>query len=466
MNNEELPLKDKDRLLELFNTSLKLFDVNHNLLNNYLTNELNLSTFERKCILIGGLLDKREIYDLKSKLNQLLYSHGLKENYYYNPLLKIFKEIHIEQVDTENLLKVFFEKLENYIDTIRDIPLAEYTLIFPINLNFKGGIPLQFLQKNNDIDIQLIPYSIFNKNYLGLIREYLKTRYGERRGGITDYNQEIFDLIKKCNHRDNHFFVAKVHARNIAFAVNKVVDNIEINAGLYNLIIYYQTRVIRFGGDPFEKSIGDTDMPIIYIFNNGGCKAILFSTYEIPRKIISIDFNQLNNIFRVISSIQQFKSVKLKTLLYDAFVKYYIALKTSKYSVSFLIFWNIIEQLLLKKGDTKLIEIIKRLKSTYPESEENKKDIVDRIDRIYEKRNLFVHESTDKITRHDRDFAQGLVEHLIIFFIDLGIEFDDIGMLEFFYQNLRKPLNIVQKESQVLKFLEDIKFRDSQGEDS
>lgn len=462
MNDKELPLRDKERLLELFNTTFRLFDVNHNLSNNYLTNELNLSTFKSKCILIGVLLDKRENYDLKGKLNHLLYSHGLKENYYYNPLLEIFKEIHIEQIDTENLFKVFFEKLENYIKTIRDIPLSEYILIFPINLNFKGGIPLQFLQKKNDIDVQLVPYSFFEKDYLELIKEYLRTKYGERRRVIPDYEQEIFDLIQKCNHRDTHFFIAKVHARNIAFAVRKVVDNIEVNAGLYNLVIYYRMGVVRFGGDPFEKSIGDINMPIIYIFNNGECKTIMFSTYELPRRTISINFNQLNDIIRLLSSIQQFKSEKLKTLLYDAFAKYYNALITSKYSVSFLMFWNILEKLLLKNGDTKLTEIIKRLKSTYPDSEENKKEIVDRIDRVYKKRNLFVHESIDKITRHDRRFVKSLVEHLIIFFIDFGNEFNNIGMLEFFYQNLRKPLNVLQRESQVLILLEDIKSRDSE----
>ncbi|KKM82412.1 hypothetical protein LCGC14_1319900, partial [marine sediment metagenome] len=47
-------------------------------------------------------MDKREIFNLKTKLNELLFSHGLKENYYYNPLVNIFKEIHKERIDSEN----------------------------------------------------------------------------------------------------------------------------------------------------------------------------------------------------------------------------------------------------------------------------------------------------------------------------------------------------------------------------
>jgi len=460
--NEELKLKDKERLLELFDATLSLFNENHDLVNNFLTGELNLSSFERKSILIGALLDKKENFNLKTKLDILLYSHGLKENYYYNPLLKIFKEIHKERFDSENLFNVFFEKLENYLKSIKDITIYEYILVFPINIDFKSGIPIRFLKKNMDIDIKLVPYSIYNKDYLGPIIEYLHTKYGDRRELIPEYNQELYKLIEKYNHRDNQFFIAKVFARNILFSVKKVSRNIDINIGLYNLLLYYQMDVISFGGDPFEKSIGAINNPIVYVFNNEECKAIMFSTYEKPKRNEKIDFNILNSIVELINYIQKFKSGKLKTLLYDAFINYYAAIRTSEYSVSFLIFWNIIERLFLKKSGTKLMEIINRLKAIYPDSIKEKKDIEERIDMLYKKRNLFVHEAIDKITRHDRSFAKSLVEHLIMSFINFAIEIEDIGMLEFFYQNLRKSSNVLQREAHILKLLEDIKSKDTE----
>ncbi len=43
--NEELKLKDKERLIELFDTILSLFNENHDLIDNFLTGELNLSNF-------------------------------------------------------------------------------------------------------------------------------------------------------------------------------------------------------------------------------------------------------------------------------------------------------------------------------------------------------------------------------------------------------------------------------------
>ncbi len=364
--NEELKLKDKERLIELFDTILSLFNENHDLIDNFLTGELNLSNFERKSILIGELLDKREIFNLKTKLNELLFSHGLKENYYYNPLVNIFKEIHKERIDSENLFNVFFEKLENYLKSIEDIAISEYIIIFPINLGFKSGIPIRFLKKNKDINIKLIPFSIYNKDYLGAIIEYLDTKYGARREVIPEYNQQLYKLIEKYNHRDNQFFLTKVSARNILFAVKKVSHNIDINAGLYCLVCYYFVDVTSFGGDPFEKSIGNIDTPIAYIFNKGECKEILFSTFEIPNWSEAIDFYKLNTIVNLIDNIQKFKSEKLKMLLYNAFFNYYSAIRTSEYSVSFLKFWNIIEQLLLKNSGTKLIEIINRLKLNDP----------------------------------------------------------------------------------------------------
>lgn len=110
--------------------------------------------------------------------------------------------------------------------------------------------------------------------------------------------------------------------------------------------------------------------------------------------------------------------------------------------------------------------MVKRLKSIYPDTEENKKDILERIDLLFKKRNLFVHEAIDKITEHDRNFIKGIVEDLIMFFINFGAEFDDIDQLIFLYQNLRKPLRTLQKESQVLELLEKIKSESTENDNN
>lgn len=113
--------------------------------------------------------------------------------------------------------------------------------------------------------------------------------------------------------------------------------------------------------------------------------------------------------------------------------------------------------LLLKKSEITLAEITKRLISTYPDNEPAKKDLTELIDILYKKRNLFVHESEDIITSDDRDFMKIIVEHVILILENLRLEFDDIGSLKFFYQNLRKSLRTIKKEFKVLEMLERIK---------
>ena len=87
----------------------------------------------------------------------------------------------------------------------------------------------------------------------------------------------------------------------------------------------------------------------------------MLEKYEAKESVAeAIDFYKLNTIVNLIDNIQKFKSEKLKMLLYNAFFNYYSAIRTSEYSVSFLKFWNIIEQLLhdIRKEKT----IVKRFK--------------------------------------------------------------------------------------------------------
>lgn len=121
----EIKLEDKERIYELIKTSLELFKgSNQQLGNNYITGELNLTIFKRKSLLFGKLLDKEGNYNLKSKLNNLQFSHGLKDNRYFNPLHDNLKEIKQEQISDDELLKVFLEKLDAYLETIKNKPLT------------------------------------------------------------------------------------------------------------------------------------------------------------------------------------------------------------------------------------------------------------------------------------------------------------------------------------------------------
>ena len=458
----ENTLKDKERICELIKTSLGLFKgPKCQLGDNFLTGELNSTIFERKSLILGKLLDKRTNYNLKKKLKKLKYSHGLKDNRYVNPLREIVKEMKQEQIIDDNLLKKFFKKLDIYLETIKNKPLIVYTLIYPINLNFKDGIPVKFLQKHKDIYIRLVPRI---HDYSRKIWDYINDNYPEDTTGL-DRNREVRDLFNACNRRGTHYFIVKVYARNIGFAVKKSSEDLEINVGLYAFALYYGIRKISFDMGPFPSEHGITKirLPLVYVLLNDECKNILFTFYEKLSTPKDLSLETLRLIADTISIIQDTKNKKLYSILIEAFSYYYDALKTSSYSISFLKFWNIIERLLLNEAGITLTEIITRLKSTYPDTEPTKKDLESIIDLLYQKRNKLVHESKDSIRSDDRDLMKSMVEHVILTLLNLRLEFDNIGMLAFFYQNLRKPLRVIKDEFKVLEILEKIKSRENQS---
>lgn len=295
------------------------------------------------------------------------------------------------------------------------------------------------------------------RDYLGTINEYANNNYP--RDEILDRNEKVRKLLRDCNQSHMHFFIVNIRARNVGFALSKALCDLGSNVGLYSFAKHYGSGMMYLSFEPFpsEISITKIQMPLVYVIENNVCNDILFTYYEkftTPKKI---SLRELNFITNIISLFLCMKNEKLQLLLIEAFNYYYDALRASKYSIAFLNFWNIVERLLLKRTETTLKEIIKRLKSMYPDQEPTKNDTENLIDILYEKRNLFVHESKDTITSDDRDYMKHMVEHVIITLFNLRMKFDDIGMLEFFYQNLGKPLRIIRKEFNVLELLEKIK---------
>lgn len=253
--------------------------------------------------------------------------------------------------------------------------------------------------------------------------------------------------------------MVKYYARNVDFAVKKASNDLGSNIGLYLFAKLEGRSVMHLEPGPFpsEHSIAIVRMPVVYVFENEKCKHILFTFYEKISRSQDILLRDLKNIIEILSIIKKVKNRKLKILIIETFGYYYDALKSTKYSLAFMNFWNIIERLYLKTNEITLKEVVTRLKSTFSEDITNRNDIVRLIDVLFRKRNLYVHESKDTITSEDRDYLKSIIEHVIFTLLNLCIEFDDIGMLEFFYQNLGKPLRIIKKEFKILKLLERLK---------
>ncbi|TFG16176.1 MAG: hypothetical protein EU533_09280, partial [Promethearchaeota archaeon] len=403
-----LNLKDEQQIFELIKSSLDLFKgPNFQLGNNYLTGELNSSTFERKSYLLGNLLDEKRNYNLKLKLKCLRYSHGLKENRYFNVFSDIMRDLKRSHKSNEDLLHQFFQRLDKYLESIRQKPIFGYKLIFPINLNFKKGVLVEFLQRNRDLKIKLVD----NINeYYPTIWEYINQHYPSN--GLPERNENVRNLLSSCHGFNIHYFIVESHARNVSFAVKQASRELGANLGLYLFVQLEGRGILHLSPGPFpsEHSMTKVRMPVVYVIQNQVCEFILFKFYEKFSNPQDISLQDLKNIAGDISFINKIKNSKLRLLLYEAFNYYYDALTSTKYSTAFMSFWNIIEMLFLKSKDLTLKTIVHHLKSTFPEGTDNKKDMEQLIDIMLRKRNLYVHESKDTITSEDRDYLKIIVE--------------------------------------------------------
>ena len=413
----------------------------HNLENQY----YRVLRIESK--LIGKLLDRKEIFNFRCKLDGLKYSHGLKENYYINPLSDIFRNLISNKCFHLDTLNQFYDKINQYISSIKNKKLIKYTLIFPVKIKFIERFPHSFLSYKKKPYFTLKSFRDLNVNYFTQIYEYTNENYDERY--LLNNEREEKELIQNSINSNYLYFIGDIYARNITYAVKQISRDIEINLGIYIYVIQGYHTIERWGGDPFEKSISELILPLVFVFEDKSLEKILYSTYRIPEEY-KLSLKNIEIIEDIINDLNKIKNRKLKKLIFNAFEKYYSALKESKYSACFIQLWNVIELLLLNNPELKEKEIIKRLKSIFREGWELKKDYDEMIDLIYQKRNLLVHESEDKITEVDRNFIKRLVDVLLEVSINICLKVKNIQTLEFYYQNLRKPVRILKQEKEIL----------------
>ena len=401
--------------------------------------------------IIGNLLEKKRLFDFGAKLDNLHYDFYPKSNNYLilNSVLKKIKySYNLDKLifrDILNELNQYFKELK-----IKN-PIKKYVLVFPINLIFKNSVLNDFIIYKKDVKIKLEDYNYFIKNFELKINKFQEEKYN-----IYQHKNEI-NMIKAIKNSNYMYFVVELHARNAYYASKKAFKNISLNMGIYTFIKYAYKSFIKLGGNPFEKKISKIDTPLVFIFKESELETILFSTYIIPIRSEKMSSKEITLIKSIKDSIMNIKHMKLSNIAKESFGKYFIAITDSNISSTFLKFWNILEFLLLKNAEMSEKQMIKRLKSMYREDLETKNEEWMMIDYLYNKRNLFVHESLDTINEDDRNFIKEKVDFLIEYFMILAKEMENVGMIEFLYDNIRKPLRIIEEELNVLSYIKNEK---------
>jgi len=435
--------RNSERLLELIRSIFELYDENGQLINEYSEN------FKHKVILMTNILRDQSIFGLSSKLKRLKFR--AKETFYYEWGNEVFKNLRENYNIKSITLESFFQELDKYLDSIENRVLEEYVIIVPINIDFKNNLPQNLFDLPKNIQISLENYNFFSKNYSRKIFDFIEMKY-ER---YVDKN--ILNLLHNIKYRKCSYIVIKLKARDKQYITEIVGRNIATNLGIFCFINFSLRHIMRYSRIDFiSQNIAEINAPIMIVVKNDDVNTIFFSTFENFKSFESFSEEELNSYKTIIELIENIKNTKIRFLIGEIFRLYYLALTDTAISDSFMKFWNIIEILFLKKAGITEERIKDRLKSLFKPN--FKKDFNDMIELIYSKRNFLVHEAKNIITEADRDFIKEVSEHSIDFFLVITQEVQDIGMLEFLFDNTNKPEKILIKEINILKFIKNLKF--------
>lgn len=411
----------------------------------------NRENLRIRAIVIGKLLERHKLFNFKAKLDNLKYTHSQRGNN-YTILIKVIENIHNNYKIEDLTFEILLSELNKWFSEIKkNKEIVPFLIIFPINLNFRDAIPIHLITHKNDIKIKIVSYHEFHSKYYGDIYNY-KTRKFHH---LTDKQQiNIINEVTKSNYS---YFILEIYGRNIYYAIKHGARTVDINSGIFSFTIYAYHRIIRIGGDPFIKRISQIDTPVVFVFKKDSStleiEDVLFSTYEAPKRAKEIRRDRVILFLSTIDNIAQIQNKTLQLMVMNAFKMYYEAIRKKDLSNIFLTFWNIMEYLLLNNPELKEKIFIKRFKAMYREDLDTLKEQKIMVDLLYNKRNLLVHESIDTIDEYDRDFIKTDVEFMIEYFLIIAKEINGVNALNFFYDNINKPLKTLDNEMKVLNYI-------------
>ena len=237
--------KAKEEVIDLVKVSLNDYE--------------NKDNLKLRSIVIGKLLEKNKLYNFQAKLNNLKYTYSQKGNN-YSILVKVLGNIY-ENYSVEDIaFEIFIVELNKWFLEIKNKDLIPYTVIFPINLNFRETLPVKFITHSRDIKIKLVSSHEYRAKYYGEIFKYINTEYNE----IADKRK--IGIIRRVGDSSYSYFVLEIHGRNLYYAIKKGSETVGINSGIFCFIKYAYRTFLRIGGDPFRHSISKVDTPVVFVF--------------------------------------------------------------------------------------------------------------------------------------------------------------------------------------------------------
>jgi len=326
----------------------------------------------------------------------------------------------------------FKELLKADLNEIKNQKIKKFDLYFPINIKTNKKIS-KF--KLNDIEIDFLES---NKIKFDLDNNKLKKEF------IINRN---FKLSKQ------QFCKISLKGRNSIYAVRRTEGIYDFILGVIGFYETYRSNPYTIIGIP--KPISKLNQTYIFVIQNK--KYLTHYHYKTKdEKTSIIDLNE-EKVKAINFSIKRIIKAKQQELIFKLFIAYFRGLVDKNVDYSFLSFWRVIENGILKEPSQKHREIIEIFKALIIELNYKTKF---KLDRFYNLRNDFVHEGIADIDQFDRNGIKRFAKLLINTYLTTlyNYQTDDIKL--FFYyvkrkENIKVHVKMAKRIDSLLKKVKD-----------
>ncbi|QSG13476.1 Uncharacterized protein HSBGL_4062 (plasmid) [Halapricum desulfuricans] len=386
---------------------------------------------------------------LVERIEEDLIEYNISSNHIQSELREFLDGLKTEAEPGE----YFSENFEEFKQQIRAIKSEDYTIAFPLNLNFSPG------RKRGEFSalgyrIERVP----RREWISQFEEVAEETEEEKHQRPSDDPFSRF-MTESPNEfsRNYTYWKFNIEARDQDFAIDQLEIVLEYLLGKLNFAAHSgTTEGISIDNSFWPSGWSDLKLPFIYfVFEGDEYTQFYYSEDFTPRDKFSVHSIRRSQFDRYLDEFPEPEQPynELEETFVNAVRTFQTAISEPNREDSFLEYWRCAEQLTLADEDDDMKTVIQR--AAAPLEHENPELFRFRLQRAREKRNKLVHEGPDvSIDKEDQNRLKSVLDHLIDLYIE---KFDDWNTkdFEFYLDNVGVDAgNLKQKRSELFDQIE------------
>lgn len=312
----------------------------------------------------------------------------------------------------ENPGKYFKSNLDAFIGQIRSIPDSEFTIAFPLNLQFaKGRTQDEFNALGHRI--QRISRDQWLEDYRDDCEREEKANHDKP--GDNPFTSFMNEVPNDFNQKYTYWFF-EIEAKDQKFAVDRLEKILEYLLGKINISAHAnQKEGLSSNSSPWPSGWSDLKLPFIYlVFEDGNYSEFFYDTDISVRKSFSIHSAHRSKYDHYFDLIPTFTHplTDVEATFVETLRRFQSAISTASREDSFLDYWRGIESLTLTDETDDMTVVINR--ASAPIKHKRPKLFNYRLEQAREKRNNLVHDGIDiTVNKRDQNLLKTVLESLV-----------------------------------------------------